>query len=112
MKKYLGDTRNTLLIVGYQSTGTLGRRIFEGEKEVNIHGQKVLINAQIKTIGSYSAHADLPQIINWLSKTGSLKKVFVVHGESDQAVALSKSIEQSLKIATTIPQQGQDYNLN
>lgn len=112
MKRYLPDIKNTLLIVGYQSVGTLGRRIYDGEKEVRIHGEKVEIGAQVKTIGSYSAHADMPQIINWISGISGLKKVFIVHGESDQVDALGNAIQKNLKIAVQAPHEAEGYNLN
>lgn len=110
-KRYLSGHKNSLLIVGYQSQGTLGRRIFDGEKKVRILGEEVEIRAQIKSIGSYSAHADMPQLLEWLSKIGNLKRVFLVHGEADQETILAKEIESKLNIETTIPQEGKNYEL-
>ena len=112
MKRYLPDSRNTLLIVGYQADGTLGRKIFEGEKEIRIFGKRLKIEAQVNMIGSYSAHADKPQIINWIKNIADLKKVFIVHGESDQEDLLSQSIKNELKIEAQVPNEGEGYNLN
>lgn len=109
--KYLGSTKNTLLIVGYQAKGTLGRRLFEGDRVVKIFGKEVEVSAQIKTIGSYSAHADLPQLIAWISKTKGVKKVFLVHGETDQSSVLAAEINKQLKIEAVIPQQDENYEL-
>ncbi len=109
--KYLGDAKNTLLIVGYQAKGTLGRRLFEGDQTVKIFGKEVNVSAQIKTIGSYSAHADMPQLIDWISKTKGVKKVFLVHGETDQSILLASEINKQLKIEAVIPQLGENYDL-
>ncbi len=111
LRNYLPSENNVLLIVGYQARGTLGRRLLEGASEVKIFGEKVPVRAQIKAIGSYSAHADMPQLVSWISKTKGIKKVFLVHGETDQALALSKKIEVGLKISCVIPQRGETYNL-
>ncbi len=109
--KYLGNAKNMLLIVGYQAKGTLGRRLFEGDRVVKIFGKEITVSAQIKSIGSYSAHADMPQLVNWISKTKDVKKVFLVHGETDQSSVLAAEIDKQLKIEAVIPQQGENYEL-
>jgi len=108
---YLGSPANILLIVGYQSKSTLGRRLLNGEKEVKIFGQKVQVRSQIVAIGSYSAHADSPQIINWLKNITGLKNVFIVHGESDQQLNLARQINLELHLPSQIPQQGEKFEL-
>ncbi len=109
--RYLEDSNCSLLFVGYQAQGTLGRRLFEGETEVKIFGKSVRVNAQIKSIGSYSAHADMPQLVDWISKVNGLKQVFLVHGETEQALILSKELESKLKVKVEIPQIGEGYDL-
>lgn len=111
LQKYLPDEKNTLLIVGYQAKGTIGRRIFDGEKKVRIFGHEVEVRANIKAIGSYSAHADMPQLIFWLSKIEGVKKVFIVHGESEQAVSLSGAIRSQMDAEVLIPQMGEKYEV-
>ncbi|OGD98032.1 hypothetical protein A3A49_01895 [Candidatus Curtissbacteria bacterium RIFCSPLOWO2_01_FULL_38_11b] len=111
IRNYISDPNNTLLIVGYQAKGTLGRRLFEEENEISVFGEKLQVRAQIVAIGSYSAHADSVQLVNWISKIENLKKVFLVHGENEQALFLSAEIEKRLKINTIIPQQGENYEL-
>ena len=102
---YLEDDKNTLLVIGYQVKGTLGRRLLDGEKEIKIHGRNLKVKAQIKAIGSYSAHADQPQIVSWLTKIDGVKKIFLNHGEIDQAQALKREIKSKLPIDVDIPQQ-------
>ncbi len=79
------DPRNIILIVGYMSENTLGRRILEGEKEVHILGDWYKVKAAVKKINAFSAHADYREMTNWLNSidTSRLKKIFLVHGEKD-----------------------------
>jgi metallo-beta-lactamase family protein len=80
------NRRNTIMFVGYQAVGTLGRRIVNGEKEVRILGQEYPVKARIERINGFSAHADKEELFEWLS--GLIRpprKLFVVHGESESA---------------------------
>lgn len=111
-KNYLGDPKNTILFVGYQARNSLGRRILDGAKMVKIHKKEINIRARIRAIGGYSAHADQPALINWLSPMRkSLKKVFLVHGEEDQMEALLHKIQDELAVSVEIPTQGQEVIL-
>lgn len=111
LQNYIEDGKNTLLIVGFQATGTLGRRLLDGDKEIKIFGKKYKVGARILAIGSYSAHADAPQLVNWIESISDVKKLFLVHGEGNQASALAKSIKEKLNIEVQIPQQGEEYAL-
>jgi len=107
-KKYLPNPKNTILFVGYQAEGSLGRQILDGVKEVKIAGEKVPVRCKKVVIQSYSAHADQPQLLKWLEPMkNTLKKVFIVQGEKDQAEALSQKIKDELAIKTEIPVFGQ-----
>jgi len=110
-RDFLGDENNSILIVGYQSFGTLGRRILEGDKTVKILGEKINIFAKVLAIGSYSAHADSPQILDWVGNIRNLKKVFLVHGEIDQSQILSQKLESKINVNVEIPQLGGSYEL-
>lgn len=80
---------STVLFVGYQAEGTLGRRILSGEKSVRIHGEEVVVKAEIRHIDGYSAHADQPALVEWAKQfSKQLKQLFVVHGESRAAEKL------------------------
>ena len=111
-KRYLSSPKNTLLIVGYQAKGTLGRRLLDKEPQVTIFGKNIPVKAKTRAIGSYSAHADSPQIIEWISKVSNVKKVFLVHGEGDQATTLSKLLREKLNLDAQIPQMGESYELS
>jgi len=82
----ISKRQNTIMFVGYQAVGTLGRRIVDGEKEVRILGKEYPINARIVRINGFSAHADKEELLEWLSGLERPpRKVFVVHGESESA---------------------------
>lgn len=109
---YLPNPNTTLLIVGYQAANTLGRRLLEGERKVKIYGQDVKVNARIFAIGSYSAHADQKQILEWLSGMQYFpKKIFLVHGEEASEDGLSKAITDKFDTEVIEPEWKQSFTL-
>ena len=83
----ISKRQNTIMFVGYQAVGTLGRRIVNGEKEVRILGKEYPVKARIERINGFSAHADKEELLEWLSGLKRPpRKVFVVHGESESAL--------------------------
>jgi len=105
---YLSDPNNILLIVAYQSEGTLGRRILDGAKEVEILDQKIPVRAKIEHISGYSGHADSEQLFNFVKQTkNTLKKVFVVQGEEKPANVLAQRIRDFLGVEAEAPEFGQ-----
>lgn len=112
--RYLSDPKSTILFVGYQAAGSLGRKIFDGAKEVTILGQHVQINCAVHAIGGYSAHADQPGILKWVgeaSKGGHLKKVFIVQGEEKAADALATKIKDEFQLEAVLPKEGVEFPL-
>ncbi len=84
LRHQLWKKENMLLFVGYQADGTLGREILDGAKEVEILNEKVKVNAEVRKIESFSAHADSRELVRWLEGFKQKpKKVFIVHGEED-----------------------------
>ncbi|HDP67040.1 MAG TPA: MBL fold metallo-hydrolase [Candidatus Marinimicrobia bacterium] len=109
----LGNPQNTVLFIGYQAEGTRGRTILEGAETVKIHGQQVPINARIEQISGFSAHADYNEILAWLSNFNEApRKIFIVHGEASQSVALGKRIEEKFSWETLIPEYLQSFELS
>ncbi len=106
-KKLLGDKRNTILFIGYQAFGTLGREIQEKKKgKVYIDGKWVRIRAQIKTIRGYSGHKDSDNLIAFVGDAAeSLEKVFVTMGEVQSSQFLAQEITQRYGIKTIVPRQ-------
>jgi metallo-beta-lactamase family protein len=104
LKAALPDSRNTVLMVGFQAEGTRGRRLVDGEREVKIHGQMVPVNARVEQIESMSAHADSREILKWLSAFKSPpKSTFIVHGEPAAMDALNGTIHDKLGWVTRMP---------
>ncbi|MFH1392879.1 MAG: MBL fold metallo-hydrolase [Patescibacteria group bacterium] len=110
-RRYLSDPNSTLLIIGYQTSGSLGRRILDGEKEVRIMDENISVRCNVKAIGGYSAHADQAGLKNWISRIGRLKKVFVVQGEEAAEIALQKVIKEELAIDAEAPKMGDMFEL-
>ncbi len=107
--RYLSDSKSTILFIGYQVNGSLGRRILDGVKNVKIFGEKVSVRCRVKAIGGYSAHADQKQILGWLRPMRlSLKKVFVVQGEEEEMLPLVQKIKDELAIEAYIPSLGEE----
>lgn len=103
-RRYLSDPKSTILFMGYQAKGSLGRKIFEGTNVVNIFREEISVRCRIEAIGGYSAHADQIQLLKWLEQLrGSVKKVFVVQGEEEEATALSQKARDSLAIDAEVP---------
>ena len=91
----LRDKKNTLLFVGYQADGTLGRYILEWEKKVRMMGMEVDVNAEIEKINWFSGHADGDQLLRWAKGfTKAPKKTFIVHGEGNAQTALKSKLEE------------------
>jgi len=114
LRRYLSDARNTVLFIGYQVQGSLGRRILEKEREVTIMGETVPVHAHVHSIGAYSAHADQNGLIEYIRQAnqhGSLKKCFVVQGERESAEALATRARDELKVDAVVPDLGQSFEL-
>lgn len=106
-KHVLPDERSTLLIVGYQSAGSLGRRLAEGEKSVRIMGEEVQVRCKVEAIYGYSAHMDGEQLLEFVNKSAdSLKRVFVVMGEPASASFLVQRIRDYLGVNAIAPDAG------
>jgi metallo-beta-lactamase family protein len=110
--RYLPDPKSTILIVGYQAAGSLGRQILDGAAEVKIFGEKVPVRCKVKTIPGYSAHADQPRLLEWVgAMRASLKKVFVTHGEQVSAEVLAQKIRDELAVRAVVPKVGETDEL-
>jgi len=96
---------STIMFVGYQAIGTLGRRIVEGEKEVRILGEKRQVKAKIVQIHGFSAHADRDELLHWLSSLKNHpKKIFVVHGEAESAKSFGDYIHEKTGWEVCVPE--------
>ncbi|HUF65699.1 MAG TPA: MBL fold metallo-hydrolase [Gemmatimonadaceae bacterium] len=91
------DPRNTVLIVGFQAEHTLGRRIVERRPMIKVFGEEIPLRARVEIINGYSAHADEPELIEWVeaakARTERLEPIWLVHGEPAAQDALSSSLK-------------------
>jgi len=95
---------STVLFVGYQASGTLGRIILEGAEEVRILGRKHAVQARIEKLNGLSAHADRDELMRWLSGLKRAPRhVFVTHGEPESAAAFAATVEQQTGWKVTVP---------
>lgn len=111
-RRYISDSKSIILFVGYQSAGSLGRRLIDGEKIVRIFGEEIPARAEVRQIGGFSAHADRDQLFAFThSFKDSLKKVFVVQGEESSALHFSQMIKDRLGIESEAPVLHQKFEI-
>ncbi len=109
----LPDENATLLFVGYQAPGTLGRLIQEGAKQVTIHNEQVKVRAQIVTIDGFSAHKDSDHLVEFVSHTkDTLKQIFVTMGEPKSSIFLAQRLHDELEVEAVVPERGKRYTLD
>jgi metallo-beta-lactamase family protein len=109
----IGRDESTILFVGHQAKGTLGRRILDGEREVRILGRTRRVYAKIKSIDGLSAHADRSGLIDWLSHLETPpRRLFLTHGEEDASLALARTIRDRLGWEATVPEYASVVDLD
>ncbi len=93
--RYLADDRSTLLIVGYQAQGTLGRQILEGQSPVIVLNESVPVRCQVKSLSVFSAHADHQKIMRWIEDAKPHpRRILINHGDPNSSMALSAALKE------------------
>lgn len=111
--RVLPDENATIVFVGYQAAGTLGRRVADGEKEVKVLGQWIPVRCNTARIGGFSAHADWQEVIRWLQEMPAPpRSVFVTHGEVGSATAMAQHIRERFGWTVEVPEHGQQFELS
>ncbi len=111
--RVLPDENATIVFVGYQAAGTLGRRVADGEREVKVLGQWVPVRCNTERIGGFSAHADWQEVIRWLQELPAPpRRVFVTHGEVGSATAMAQHIRERFDWPVEVPEHGQQFKLS
>ncbi len=110
----LSGKNNIMLLVGYQTVGTIGRHISEGAKKVMIDHQEIKVNAEVRTIFGYSSHKDSDHLVGFVEESNSanLKKVFTVMGEIKSATFLAQKIRDNVGVDAQYPERGVKYILD
>ena len=110
---YLGDSHNTVLMIGYQAVGTLGRQIVDGTKDVKIFGEAVHIKARVEKIDGYSSHKDSEHLVQFVEDDAPVaKKVFVVMGETKSSLFLVQRLRDYLGVNAYHPKEGESVLLD
>ena len=113
LKHNIWNPNSTILFVGYQAPGTLGRSIVDGAKKVKIFGEEFSVKARIEYIEGYSGHADQEWLLNFVySFIKKPKHIFLVHGEPNGQLVLKNKIVDTTQIPVTIPGYGEKYTLD
>jgi metallo-beta-lactamase family protein len=102
--RYLGNPKCSVLIVGYQANGTLGRALYSGEKRVHVLEENIDVKATVESIGAYSAHADQRQLLDWVKAAVKVpKKIYCTHGEEAAAASLASRLTEELGVEAEVP---------
>jgi metallo-beta-lactamase family protein len=104
LAKNISRPECTLLFVGYQAVGTLGRQIADGAGEVRILGQKYAVKARVAQVHGFSAHADRDELFQWLSTLQRPRHVFIVHGESEAAMQFADFLNEKTGWKISVPE--------
>jgi metallo-beta-lactamase family protein len=108
LRDNLWNEKSSIIFVGYQAEGTLGRKIVSGEKSLDIMEEMIDIRAEIYHLDGFSSHADQDELLWWLKGLKEKpKKVFIVHGEKQESEVFAEYIKEKLSVDTHIPAIGQ-----
>jgi metallo-beta-lactamase family protein len=109
---YLSDPKNTIIFVGYQGAGTLGRTIADGAKHLTIAGVPINIQAKVESILGYSSHKDSDHLVEFVATAQeTLKRVFVVMGEPKASTFLAQRLRDELNLKALYPEREKSYDL-
>lgn len=107
LEQMLPDSKNTVILVGYQAAGSRGRLLEEGVTELKMHGKLVPVRAHITKVESFSVHADGDELIAWLRHAPKPEKIFVIHGEQGAQENMARRIVDELGWNAVIPKPAQ-----
>ena len=114
LKDFLPDPACTLLFIGYQGEGTLGRHLQDGGKTARIDGQEIDVRCRVRSISGFSAHADEHELEAWLGHFATdarPKTIYVVHGDPDAAEAFAGRVRSDLKMDAVVAKHRQTVSL-
>ncbi len=100
-----------VVFVGFQGKGTLGRKIVDGSRFVNILGEEIAVRASVFTINGFSAHADQSELLQWLKCFKNSPEVFIVHGEEETALCFGDLVAEKYGFKTHVPEKGEVHKL-
>jgi metallo-beta-lactamase family protein len=107
LKQRIWNKCNTLLFVGFQARGTLGRILVDRPQYIKLFGEEYAVKADIETLGGFSAHAGQNELVEWIANFENKARTFLVHGEAESLDALSQKLWDELGLSSEIPAPGQ-----
>lgn len=111
LKHNLWDPKSSIVFVGYQAEGTLGRKLVEGTDTVNLFGEEIKVNAEIVNLEGFSGHADRDGLAKWISHFQTDPVVFLVHGEPDSKHDFAEFIGEKFGIHPIVVEQNSEFPL-
>ena len=111
LKHNLWRPECTILFVGYQSPGTVGGKLLDGEKEVKLFGEAISVKAEILRIDSFSSHADEPHLLEWVKKASPGTRVFINHGEDEVTDKFAAEVARETGKPAVAPYSGEIWDL-
>lgn len=112
LKHNLWRKDSSIVFVGYQAEGTLGRKIMDGEKVVKVLGETINVKAEVYNVEGFSGHADKTALLNWLKGFKEKPKtVFIVHGEQQSKINFAKEVKETLGLNCIIPEYNMVYEI-
>lgn len=110
-KHRIWNPANTVIFVGYQAGGTLGRLLVDGVKRIRLFGEQYAVKARLETLGGFSAHAGQSDLVDWITHFRNQPAVALVHGEPRAMDSLAQLLESSHKITCALPEYGDSLEL-
>lgn len=111
LQNHLDHGKDTLLFVGYQAAGTLGRTLEEGAEQVTLFGERIRVRTRVQSLRAFSAHADADGLLHWLKQIKGPRAVFITHGEEDSALDFAALAHRELGSPTLVPEYGEKVDL-
>jgi len=111
LKHNLWRRECSIVFVGYQAEGTLGRQIVDRSKTVEVLGEDIVVRAGIHTLGGFSAHADQEELMGWIAQFKNSPEIFIVHGEEQVALDFQTAIKNKFGYTTHVPRVGEEFEI-
>lgn len=112
LRRLAGDPKNLIALVGYQAIGTRGRDLVDGKRTIRVHGQDVVVSAQVVDLHGLSAHADRDELFEWIeAQPKRPRAIFLTHGDPKPREAMRAELYKRLEIVGLLPELNQEYDL-
>ena len=108
-KQRIWDAHNTVIFVGFQAQGTLGRILVDGAREIRLFGEDYVVRAGIETLGGFSAHADQSELLAWVGHFENNPRLALVHGEPWALDSLADKLWRARKVRAEVPRRGESW---